>query len=398
LSVAAIPISRAASWRSLWLLDPEVIYLNHGSFGACPIPVLEYQQQLRQAMEKQPMEFLGRRFEAHLDQARQRLGDFLGAESGDLAFVPNATTGVNTVLRSLSFQPGDQILTTNHGYNACRNALEFMAARSGVEVVVAEIPFPLESPEQITTAILNRVTPQTRLALLDHVSSQTGLIFPLPALVPQLGSLGIQTLIDGAHAAGMLPLNLAELGATYYAGNCHKWLCAPKGAGFLYVQPEFQSQIHPLTISHGFNADRCDRPRFWLEFDWTGTHDPTAYLSVPAAMDCIQSLIPGGWPAVMTHNRQTLLVARQLICDRLGMPLPCPDEMIGTLGSIPLADAAHSTLQEVLLKKFKIEVPVFPWPAPPKQVIRISANLYNTLADYEQLADALHQLHEQIMH
>lgn len=300
------------------------------------------------------MEFLGREFETRLDQARTRLAAFVGAESQDLVFVPNATTGVNAVLRSLIFRPGDQLLTTNQGYNACRNALNFVAARSGVEVVVAAVPFPLESPDQVVTAVLNGVTPRTRLALLDHVTSQTGLIFPLQEIVQQLQDRGVETLIDGAHAPGMLPLNLATLGATYYTGNCHKWLCAPKGAGFLHVQPAHQSQIHPLTISHGLNADRCDRSRFLLEFDWTGTDDPTAYLSVPVAIESIQSMMPGGWPAVMAHNRQTILTARQLICDRLGLPLPCPDEMIGTLASLPLPNAPDCSLQEKLLRLFNL--------------------------------------------
>jgi isopenicillin-N epimerase len=382
-------LSADPAWRSLWLLDSQVTYLNHGSFGACPLPVLEAQQVFRQRLERQPMAFLGRDYEALLDQARAALANFLGVAAPDLAFVPNATTGVNSVLRSLRFQPGDQLLTTNHGYNACQNALNFVAARSGADVVVAPIPFPIQSTEQIVAAVMDSVTPQTQLVLLDHVTSQTGLIFPVQELVAKLNGLGIDTLIDGAHAPGMIPLNLSELGATYYTGNCHKWLCAPKGAGFLYVQPDRQSQIHPLTISHGFNVDRSDRSRFLLEFDWTGTDDPTPYLSVPTALKMMQDLMPGGWPAVMAHNRALVLAARQLLCQSLNLSLPCPDSMIGTLASLPLPDAEDCSLQDQLLTKFQIEVPVFPWPTPPKRLIRISANLYNTLADYEQLAHAL---------
>jgi isopenicillin-N epimerase len=379
----------SAHWRSLWLLDSQVTYLNHGSFGACPLPVLEAQQAFRHRLERQPMAFLGRDYEMLLDQARAVLANFLGVAAPDLAFVPNATTGVNAVLRSLHFQPGDQLLTTNHGYNACRNALNYVATRSGADVVVAPIPFPIESTEQIVAAVIDCVTPQTRLVLLDHVTSQTGLIFPVQELVAKLNGLGIDSLIDGAHAPGMIPLNVSELGATYYAGNCHKWLCAPKGAGFLYVQPDRQSQIHPLTISHGYNVDRRDRSRFLLEFDWTGTDDPTPYLSVPTALQMIQDLMPGGWPAIMAHNRALVLAARQLLCQTLNLSLPCPDSMIGTLASLPLPDAEDFSLQDQLLTKFQLEVPIFAWPSPPKRLIRISASLYNTLADYEQLAHAL---------
>jgi isopenicillin-N epimerase len=385
-------LSADPAWRSLWLLDSQVTYLNHGSFGACPQPVLEAQQAFRQRLERQPMAFLGRDYEALLDQARAALANFLGVAAPDLAFVPNATTGVNAVLRSLHFQPGDQLLTTNHGYNACRNALNYVAARSGAEVVVAPIPFPIESTEQIVAAVMGCVTPQTQLVLLDHVTSQTGLIFPVQELVAKLNALGIDTLIDGAHAPGMIPLNVSQLEATYYTGNCHKWLCAPKGAGFLYVQPDRQSQIHPLTISHGYNVDRSDRSRFLLEFDWTGTDDPTPYLSVPTALQVMQDLMPGGWPAVMAHNRDLVLAARQLLCQTFNLSLPCPDSMIGTLASLLLPDAENCSLQDQLLTKFQIEVPVFAWPKPPKRLIRISANLYNTLADYEQLAHALKHL------
>ncbi len=382
-------LTAAPAWRSLWLLDSHITYLNHGSFGACPLPVLEAQQALRQRLERQPMAFLGRDYEALLDPARAALASFIGVAASDLVFVPNATTGVNAVLRSLPFQPGDQLLTTNHGYNACRNALNFVAERTGAEVVVAEIPFPIAAPEQVIAAVMGCVTDQTRLVLLDHVTSQTGLILPIQELVAKLNALGIDTLIDGAHAPGMIPLNVSELGATYYAGNAHKWLCAPKGAGFLYVQPDRQAQIHPLTISHGLNANRRDRSRFLLEFDWTGTDDPTPYLCVPTALKVLQELLPGGWPAIMARNHHLVLAARQLLCQTLNLPLPCPDAMIGTLASLPLPETEDYTLQDQLLTQFQIEVPVFPWPSPPKRLIRISANLYNSLSDYQQLAQAL---------
>jgi isopenicillin-N epimerase len=375
-----------------WNLDPEYTYLNHGSFGACPTTILQIQQEFQQRLERQPMNFLARDLEQLWDQSRQRLAEFLGALPTNLVFVPNATTGVNTVLRSLCFQPGQEILTTDHAYNACRNALDYVAEKSGATVVVAAVPFPLNSAAEIVAPILAAVTPHTRVVLLDHVSSQTGLVFPLEQLIPALSQQGIATLIDGAHAAGMLPLQLESLGATYYSGNCHKWLCAPKGAGFLYVQPQQQHQIRPLTISHGANSARTDRSRFWLEFDWVGTDDPSSYLCVAHAIDWLEHLIPGGWSAIQRHNHNLAVKARQQICEQLGLKIPCPDSLLGSLASMILPNAPDCSLAEHLWQTFKIEVPVFAWPTAPHRILRISANLYNQESDYAYLAAALEQL------
>jgi isopenicillin-N epimerase len=328
-------------------------------------------------------------YEALLDAARQELATFVGADPANLAFVPNATAGVNTILRSLTFHPDDELLTTDHEYNASRNALNFVASRSGVKVVVAKIPLPLHSPNQIVEAVLSHVTPRTRLVLLDHVSSQTALVFPLQDIIQALTERGIETLIDGAHAPGMIPLNLSHLGATYYTGNCHKWVCAPKGAAFLYVCSDKQAAIRPLSISHGANSPRSDRSFFHLEFDWTGTDDPTPYLCVPKALHWMGSLLPGGWSALMAHNRALVLAARQLLCNALEVSPPCPDPMIGSMAVISLPNRLPEALQSELFHRFKIEVPVVPWHGSPKRLIRVSAQLYNTLADYDDLAAAL---------
>jgi isopenicillin-N epimerase len=379
----------------VWALDPAVAFLNHGSFGACPAPVLEAQQRLRQEMEREPVRFLGRELEGRLDAARAGLGAFLGAEPDDLAFVPNATTGVNTVLKSLAFGPDDELLTTDHLYDACRNALEFAARRAGARVVVAPVPFPLDHEQRVVDAVLGAVTRRTRLALLDHVTSPTGLVLPLGRLVAELARDGIDTLVDGAHAPGMLPLDLRALGAAYYAGNCHKWLCAPKGAAFLHVRHDRQAGIRPLVLSHGANSPRADRSRFRLEFDWTGTHDPTAYLAVPEAIRVLGAALPGGWPALMARNRALALAARRRLAEALGLAPPCPDAMIGSLAAVPLPDAdrpmppRRDPLQVALLERFRIEVPVIAWPASPGRLLRVSAQLYNTPEQYLRLADAL---------
>ncbi len=397
------PVSRTAvPPANIWPLDPAVTFLNHGSFGSCPLAVLEFQREVRERMERQPVTFFVRDLEGLLDGARGKLATFVGSAAEDLVFVPNATSGVNAVLRSLEFQPGDELLVIDHEYNACRNALDYVAQRSGARVVVVKIPFPLTSGAEITARVLGAVTPRTRLALLDHVTSQTGLVLPIEDLVRELNAQGVDTLVDGAHAPGMVQLNLQQLGAAYYTGNCHKWICAPKGAALLHVRQDRQERIRPLVISHGGNSQRTDRSRFLIQFGWMGTSDPSAALSVPRAIEFIGSLRPGGWPEVMRSNRELALAGRRVLCEALGNPLPCPDELIGSLASVPIPDATDRTpsknplyldaLQDRLLAEFGIEVPIVPWPAPPKRLLRISAQLYNSLPQYERLAGALKRL------
>jgi isopenicillin-N epimerase len=290
---------------------------------------------------------------------------------------------------------------TDHEYNACRNALEAVAARSGARVVVAMIPFPIGSPDEVVEAVLERAGPRTRLALIDHVTSQTGLVFPAARLVAELARRGVDALVDGAHAPGMLPLDVGAIGAAYYTGNCHKWICAPKGAAFLHVRRDRQAGVRPLSISHGANSPRTDRSRFRVEFDWTGTHDPSAALCVPEAIRTMGSLLPGGWPALMEHNRRAALAGRALLCEALGCAPPAPDAMIGALAALPLPDGRGEPppsplyldpLQDALMDRWGVEVPVIPWPAPPRRLLRISAQLYNERADYARLAEALAEL------
>jgi len=384
-------------WRMLWPLDPTVTFLNHGSFGACPRAVLEEQTRLRDRMEAEPVRFLSRELEGLLDRAREALGAFVGAAADDLAFVPNATSGVNTVLRWLDLGAGDEVVATDHTYNACRNALNTTGARAGARIVVATLPFPVASPEQVLEAVLSRVGPRTRLALIDHVTSPTGLVLPIERLIRELAARGVDALVDGAHAPGMVPLDLRTLGAAYYTGNCHKWICAPKGSGFLYVRRDRQKGVRPLVISHGANSPRADRSRFRLEFDWVGTADPTAYLTVPEAIRYMGSLLPGAWPALMAHNRATALAARGRLCAALGVPSPAPDSMIGSLAALPLpegfgpaqVDGERDPLQIALFDRFGLELPVFTWAALASRILRVSAQLYNSAADYERLCEAL---------
>jgi isopenicillin-N epimerase len=381
------------SYRDHWTLDPNITFLNHGSFGACPRAVLEKQQVWRARLEQEPVRFFALELEELLDSARQKLADFVGANSEQLAFIPNATTGVNTVLRSLRFQSGDELLTTNHEYNASSNALIFAAQQTEAKVVIAEVPFPVESADQMVEAVLAKVSKHTKLVLLDHVSSQTALIFPVQTLIRQLATQGIDVLIDGAHAPGMVALNLQELGAAYYTGNCHKWLCAPKGAAFLYVRQDRQDLIRPLVISHGANSPRTDRSRFRLEFDWMGTSDPSPYLCIPEAIQTMESLMPGGWSAVMGRNRSIALQVRAALCQQFQIPFPCPDQMIGSMAAIPFFSGSATNLQTALFERFQIEIPVNPWGNTNNRLIRVSVQLYNLPIDYDVLAEALAILH-----
>lgn len=368
-----------------WTLDPAITFLNHGSFGAAPRVVLEKQHEYRAQLEREPVRFFVRELEPLLDSTRRTLAEFLGAEPEGLAFVPNATAGVNAVLRSLDLDKFDELLVTSHEYNASRNALDYVAGIAGAKVVVAEVPFPIESPDVVVERVLARVTDRTRLFLADHVVSQTAILFPIERLVRELASRGVDTLVDGAHAPGFLPLDLRALNAAYYTGNLHKWVCAPKGAAFLYARENRRRSIHPVSISHGANSPRTDRSRFLLEFDWTGTFDPSAWLSVPAALEFMSS--HGGWPEVMRRNRELALLGRDILCSALGIDPPAPDEMLGAMAAVPLPDGTEGDkLQDALLFEHHIEVPVMPWPRP---LLRISAQLYNEPADYERLAEAL---------
>jgi isopenicillin-N epimerase len=386
--------------REHWLLDAEIIFLNHGSFGATPRVVLARQGALRAQMEREPVRFLVRELEPLLDSARADLAGFIGASPADLAFIPNATSGVNAVLRSLELHSGDELLVTTHEYNACRNTLDHVAARADAAVVVVGVPFPISSPDVVVERIVDAVTDRTRLLLIDHVTSQTALVLPIERIVRELASRGVDTLVDGAHAPGMLPLDIRSTGAAYYAGNLHKWVCAPKGAAFLFVREDRRATVHPAIISHGANSTRTDRSRFHLEFDWIGTIDPTAWLCVPAALQFLPSLVAGGWQEVMRRNQELALRGRDILCNALSIAKPAPDTMLGSMAAVPLPDGPAGTapspfgdpFQDVLFERYSIEVPVVAWPSPPKRVLRVSAQLYNRPEEYEALAAALRAL------
>jgi isopenicillin-N epimerase len=389
--------------RRHWRLEPDLAFLNHGGFGACPIPVLEHQAAWRDRLEAQPVRFLARELEDHLDRARARVAAFLGAEPETVAFVPNATTAVATVLASIRLRAGDEILATDHEYNATLNAAHRVAADAGARVVIAHVPFPPASAAQAVDALLAAVSQRTRLALVSHVTSATALIMPIAEIVAALRERGVETLVDGAHAAGMLPLDLGAIGAAWYAANGHKWLCGPKSSAVLVARPDKLAALRPLVTSHGANDDRPGRSRFRLEFDWTGTSDPTPQLTLPFAIDWLERLVPGGWPAIRSANHAGLLEARDRLAEVVRADGQVPPQMIGSMVTMPLPidprdEPAAAALQLALADDDGVEVPITAWPvraarepgAPPRaMLLRVSWQLYNEPWELDRLVAAL---------
>jgi len=384
--------------RSHWPLRQGMVFLNHGSFGACPFPVMEKQAELRLAMDEAPLQFMNRHHTPRIDAARNEVAPFVGADPANFVFVTNATSGVNAVVRSLDFQPGDEILITNRGYNACDNTIREVARRSGATIVVADVPFPLESDDQIVTAVLAAVTPRTRLAMLDHITSATALVFPIERLVRELEAHGVDTLVDGAHAPGILPLDLETLRPAYYTGNLHKWVCAPKGTAFLWVRPDKQDGLQPVVISHGNNTPRKGHSPFQDRFDWPGTQDTTGWSCAPEAIRWLGQCLPGGWDEVRTHNHELVVQGRNLICKRLGLTPPCPDSMLGSMSTLPMPEALATPQAKGepdpayarLFDEFGIELQVMPIDG--RRWFRISAHLHNTLDEYRYLAEVLEKM------
>ena len=384
--------------HGLWQLDPSVIYLNHGSLGACPIPVLDAQRAWRDSMERRPVEFLLRELAPKMEHVRQVLGALVGADPDDLALVTNATTAVNTVLRSIDFQPGDELLTTNHEYNACLNSLAVVAERPGARVVKADVPFPVADSGDILAPILSAVTPRTRLALISHVTSATGIIFPIREIVAALEARGVDVLVDGAHAPALLDLNLESIGAAYYAATGHKWICSPKGTGFLHVRRDKQAGIRPLVISHGTNDPRTDISLFRREFDWQGSNDPSGFLAIPAAVATLEGLVGEGLPALRQRNHDLALSAQEMLCDVLDTRAPVPPSMISAMTAVTIDhlftdDESRTRLDRSLREAFGIEVPIMrcglDLGGPPRWLIRVSCQAYNDQADVDALRVAL---------
>jgi isopenicillin-N epimerase len=380
-----------------WALERGRLHLNHGSFGGVLQEVLRAQDDWRRRFEADPTRFVFRDLEPAVDAARDALGEFVGADPDSLVPVRNATSGVASVLRSVEphLEPGDEILTTTHDYNAVRQILVHTAERTGAEMVVAEIPFPIEDPAQVTAAITAAATDRTRLAVIDHVTSPTALVFPIEELVRALEP-EVPVLVDGAHGPGQVPLSLDELGASWYTGNLHKWVCAPKGAAFLHTRPDRIEMTVPAVISHGYNAEvEGVVARYHALFDWLGTDDFSPWAVLPEVLRLVGGLQPGGWEGVMKRNHDMVLEGRRIVSAAVGTGLPAPDHMIGSMASVALPDTRDmprrpdiSPLMD-LLSGDGFTVMVMLWPRWPRQLMRLSAHLYNNIDDYRALADRL---------
>jgi isopenicillin-N epimerase len=392
-----VPDSTADSDRSIWALDPSVRHLNHGSFGGVLNEVLDLQVEWRRRFEADPSRFVFRDLQPAMDRAREAIGEFVGSDAARIAPVRNATSGIASVMRSFEprLRPGDQILTTAHDYNAVRQILRFTAERTGSEVVVAPVPFPIEHPGQVTEAILAGVTPRTKLAVIDHVTSPTALVFPIEDIVAALEP-EIPVVVDGAHGPGQVPVAVDDLGASWYTGNLHKWVCAPKGAAFLHTRGDRIGMTVPAVISHGYNAEvESPEARYRALFDWLGTDDFSAWAVVPDAVRLVGGLETGGWDGVMKRNHDLVLEGRRLIAEAVAIPTPAPDEMVGSMASVVLPEAAGpdpggdlSPMMDGLFDAGFSAI-VMNWPRWPRQLLRISAHLHNTVEDYSALAAKL---------
>jgi isopenicillin-N epimerase len=378
---AAEPVIYGVALRPEWPLDPAVAYLNHGGYGVSPHAVLEEQERWRRRIERNPTRFFGQELSAPLREAATVLAELMGARGDDVVFVDNATTGCNAVLRSLELKPGDEILITDLAYGAIAKAARYVAQRTGATVVEAHIPLPLRHDAAVVAAVADRLGPRTRLAIFDHIASHSALVLPVRELTRLAHGAGARVLVDGAHAPGQLPVDLPSLGADWYVGNCHKWLLAPRGCGFLWAEPPQQALIHPLAISHGYGSG------FLAEFDWTGTRDPSPFLSLPAAIACHRRL---GGAALMARNAALARQAARRLAERWRTELGGPEDSFAAMVTVrlPVDDAAtperSGALQRRLSDEHRIEVAIMAqagalW-------ARIAAQAYNEPADYERLA------------
>ncbi len=369
--------------KSLWSLDPRVVYLNHGSFGATPRSVLVVQSELRAEMEAEPIEFLGRSWPGRVAEVRERVARFVGADPRGLAFVTNATQGVAAALSAVDWRVDDEIVIGDHGYNAVKQAIRRLVVERGVRLVEARIPFPLDDRAQIVEAFARAITPRTRMLLVDHVTSPTALLCPVYELVALARARGCLVLVDGAHAPGMLPLDLEALGADFYTGNLHKWVCAAKGSAIFYASPEWREHTHAPVTSHGYTLG------FHAEFDWPGTFDATAWLSLPAALDHGDRL---DWQTLRANNHALVREGRERVAHALGVSLPHPDEelLYGSMAAIPFPRGTPGSGPELnarLYAEHRIEVPFTSYDG--RIFVRISGQAYNAPADYSSLASVL---------
>ena len=383
------------SLKEFFLLDPEIIFLNHGSFGAAPRPVFEAHQNWQRRLERQPVLFLGRELDGLLRESRVVLGEYLNADAEDLVYIPNATHGVNIIARSLQLKPGDEILTTDQEYGACDYTWDFLCEKYDAKYIHQSIHLPVCSEAEIVEQFWRGITPRTKAIYLSHITSPTALRLPVEKISERARQSGILTIIDAAHSPGQIPVDLQALGADFVFGNCHKWMLGIKGAGFLYVRRALQPIIEPLIVSWGYRStpETTTGSRYVDLLQWTGTKDPTAALTVPTAIQFMQQ---HDWESVRVQCHQLLRRAIERICELTGhAPIyPLDSDFYSQMGAAPLPACDLALLKRRLYDEFRIEVPLVPWQD--KQFIRISIQGYNSQEDVDALIDALQALLPQV--
>ncbi len=343
------------------------------------------------------MRFFMIELERLLDEARQSIVKLIGGDPASLGFVPNSTIGVASILHSLNLKPGDEIVVNSHEYMSAINELSRLEKTRGIKVHLATVPFPIAGPDEAYEAVMKHVSATTKLVIVSHITSPTALIMPIERIVESCGSLGVLTLIDGAHAPGQIQLDVEAIGASYYVGNFHKWVSSPRGAGFIYTHDK---TIEPLALSSRAHYDRNDRDAFRCLFDYVGTNDYSAVLSVAESIAFHEDLVPGGFPAIMEQNHALVLRGREVVCQALNTEPAAPDSMIACMASFVLCEAGagqddaeyEDSLQDALVREYGVQVPVMQIQSPPARFLRISAHLYNSIEQYEYLARALGEL------
>lgn len=372
--------------KSQFLLDPEITYLNHGSFGACPKPVFENYQYWQRELENEPVQFITKNAFRYLKESKEALAKFVGCDAEDFFFTPNPTFAINVIMRSLDLKPGDEILATDHEYGAMDRTWNFYAKKTGAKYVRANIALPITSKAQILEEFWRNYSPKTKVIFLNQISSATALIFPVKEICDKAKSLGLITIVDGAHVPGHIGLNIKELNPDFYTGTAHKWILTPKGNSFLYVKKEFQEMLDPLVVSWGYESDNPSENQFLDYHEHQGTRDISAYLTVPAAL---QFLKDNNWTAESSRCKKMILDQYQKFCDLLGTQPICPvtSEFLGQMCSIPVRTENPAALKEMLFDQYKIEIPVMK--IGKHTFIRISLNGYNTEEDLNKLHAAL---------
>ena len=374
---------------SQFLLDSTITFLNHGSFGACPQPIFDEFQRFQRELELDPVHFIQKKLPVYLKQAKAPLGEFIGCNPKDFFFVPNPTVAINTVMRSLQLQPGDEILATNHEYGAMDRTWHFYCKKSGAKYVRQPITLPVVSKEQIIAEFWKGYTSKTKVIFLNHISSSTALIFPVKEICDKAQELGLITIVDGAHVPGHIDLDLADLNPDFYTGTLHKWMLAPKGSSFLYVKKEFQDDIDPLVVSWGYESLAPSESRFLDYHEYQGTNDHSAFLCTPTV---IHFLKENDWKAKSEACKQIVFENYQRFCDLLQtQPIaPITSEFLGQMASIPVKTTKPAELKDLLYNQYKIQIPVMP--LNDKVYLRYSINAYNTQEDLDVLYRALEDI------